>query len=81
MTRDPLLSLENVTKHFVVRRSLLGVPLQVVRAVDGISFEVAGAETLALAARELMGISLCVLGPEPDDAKQLGNALAAGTSR
>ena len=44
----PLLSLENVTKHFVVRRSLLGTPLAVVRAVDAISFDVAGAETLAL---------------------------------
>jgi len=44
----PLLSLENVTKHFVVRRSLLGAPLAVVRAVDAISFDVAGAETLAL---------------------------------
>jgi oligopeptide/dipeptide ABC transporter ATP-binding protein len=44
----PLLSLDNVTKHFVVRRSMLGVPLGVVRAVDGICLEVAGAETLAL---------------------------------
>ncbi len=44
----PLLSLENVTKHFVVRRSLLGMPLGVVRAVDEVSFDVAGAETLAL---------------------------------
>jgi ABC-type oligopeptide transport system ATPase subunit len=48
MNPTPLLSLENVTKHFVVRRSLLGVPLGVVRAVDGVSFDVAGAETLAL---------------------------------
>jgi oligopeptide/dipeptide ABC transporter ATP-binding protein len=44
----PLLALENVSKHFVVRRSVLGAPLGLVRAVDGISFEVAGAETLAL---------------------------------
>ena len=44
----PLLALENVTKHFVVRRSLLGVPTAVVRAVDGVSLTVAAGETLAL---------------------------------
>jgi peptide/nickel transport system ATP-binding protein/oligopeptide transport system ATP-binding protein len=44
----PLLTLENVTKHFVVRRSLLGAPTAVVRAVDGVSLSVAAGETLAL---------------------------------
>jgi peptide/nickel transport system ATP-binding protein/oligopeptide transport system ATP-binding protein len=44
----PLLTLENVTRHFVVRRSLLGVSTAVVRAVDGVSLEVAAGETLAL---------------------------------
>lgn len=44
----PLLALEDVTKHFVVRRSLLGTPTAVVRAVDGVSFTVAAGETLAL---------------------------------
>ena len=44
----PLLALENVVKHFVVRRSLLGVPTAVVRAVDGVSLTVAAGETLAL---------------------------------
>jgi peptide/nickel transport system ATP-binding protein/oligopeptide transport system ATP-binding protein len=44
----PLLALENVTKHFVVRRSLLGKPTAVVRAVDGVSLEVRAGETLAL---------------------------------
>ncbi|MET0652674.1 MAG: ATP-binding cassette domain-containing protein, partial [Hyphomicrobiaceae bacterium] len=44
----PLLALEEVTKHFVVRRSLLGAPTAVVRAVDGVSFTVAAGETLAL---------------------------------
>ena len=44
----PLLVLDNVTKHFVVRRSLLGAPTAVVRAVDGVSLSVAAGETLAL---------------------------------
>ena len=44
----PLLALDGVTKHFVVRRSLLGTPTAVVRAVDGVSLTVAPAETLAL---------------------------------
>jgi peptide/nickel transport system ATP-binding protein len=43
-----LLALDNVTKHFIVRRSLLGAPTAVVRAVDGISLEVRAGETLAL---------------------------------
>ncbi len=44
----PLLALDNVTKNFVVRRSLLGVPTAVVRAVDGVSLSVGAGETLAL---------------------------------
>ncbi len=44
----PVLSLENVTKHFVVRRSLVGTPTVVVHAVDGISLSVAAGEALAL---------------------------------
>jgi peptide/nickel transport system ATP-binding protein/oligopeptide transport system ATP-binding protein len=44
----PLLALEDVVKHFVVRRSLLGMPTAVVRAVDGVSLTVAAGETLAL---------------------------------
>jgi len=44
----PLLVLNDVIKHFAVRRSLLGVPTAVVRAVDGVSLEVRDGETLAL---------------------------------
>jgi peptide/nickel transport system ATP-binding protein/oligopeptide transport system ATP-binding protein len=44
----PLLALEDVTKNFVVRRSLVGVPTAVVQAVDGVSLAVAAGETLAL---------------------------------
>lgn len=44
----PLISVEGLVKHFVVRRSLLGRPQGVVQAVDGVSFSVAAGETLAL---------------------------------
>ena len=44
----PLLELGDVTKHFVVRRSLAGTPTAVVKAVDGVSLTVSAGETLAL---------------------------------
>jgi oligopeptide/dipeptide ABC transporter ATP-binding protein len=44
----PLLVVDNLVRHFVVRRSLLGEPRAMVRAVDGVSFTVAAGETLAL---------------------------------
>jgi peptide/nickel transport system ATP-binding protein/oligopeptide transport system ATP-binding protein len=44
----PVLQAENLTKHFVATRSLLGRPLATVKAVDGVSFALAPGETLAL---------------------------------
>jgi oligopeptide/dipeptide ABC transporter ATP-binding protein len=44
----PLLALKDVSKHFVVRRSLLGAATAVVRAVDGVSLAIDAGETLAL---------------------------------
>lgn len=44
----PLLQVEGLVKHFVAKRSLLGTPTAVVKAVDGVSFSVAAGETLAL---------------------------------
>jgi peptide/nickel transport system ATP-binding protein/oligopeptide transport system ATP-binding protein len=44
----PLLQVENLSRHFVVRRSLLGTPRATVKAVDGVSFEIGEGETLAL---------------------------------
>jgi oligopeptide/dipeptide ABC transporter ATP-binding protein len=44
----PLLVLDGVAKSFVVRRSLLGVPTALVRAVDGVSLSLDRGETLAL---------------------------------
>jgi oligopeptide/dipeptide ABC transporter ATP-binding protein len=43
-----LLEVEDLVRHFVVRRSLVGRPLATARAVDGVSFAVAPGETLAL---------------------------------
>ena len=44
----PLLSVRNLTKLYPARRSFFGRPLGEVRAVDGISFDIAQGETLAL---------------------------------
>jgi peptide/nickel transport system ATP-binding protein/oligopeptide transport system ATP-binding protein len=44
----PLLAVTQLTKRFVARRSLLGRPTAFVTAVDGVSFHVDAAETLAL---------------------------------
>jgi oligopeptide/dipeptide ABC transporter ATP-binding protein len=44
----PLLAAEGLTKHFVVRRSILGLPRASVKAVDDVSFTLNAGETLAL---------------------------------
>jgi oligopeptide/dipeptide ABC transporter ATP-binding protein len=43
-----LLEAEGLTKHFVVRRSLLGLPRATVNAVDNVNFTLKAGETLAL---------------------------------
>jgi oligopeptide transport system ATP-binding protein len=45
---DPLLVLEDVSKSFVVRRSIFGKPTARVHAVDGVSLTLRDGETLAL---------------------------------
>src|SRR5437763_2587966 len=44
----PLLSVRDLTKHFPIKRGLFGRVTGQVRAVDGVSFDVAAGETLAL---------------------------------
>jgi peptide/nickel transport system ATP-binding protein len=46
-SREPLLKVENLVKHFPVRTGIWGSH-QLVRAVDGVSFEVRPGETLGL---------------------------------
>jgi len=43
-----LLEVENVVRHFVAERSILGQPKAIVRAVDGVSFALEQGRTLAL---------------------------------
>ena len=43
-----LLEAENLSKHFVARRSVLGRPLATVKAVDGVDLMLERGETLAL---------------------------------
>jgi oligopeptide/dipeptide ABC transporter ATP-binding protein len=43
-----LLEVENLCKHFVARRSVLGRPLAVVKAVDGVDLTLEAGRTLAL---------------------------------
>ncbi len=46
--RAPLVSVRDLVVHFPIRKSLFGRPKGVVRAVDGVSFDVYPGETLAL---------------------------------
>src|SRR6185436_18324921 len=79
----PLLVLENVTKHFVVRRSIVGTPSAVVRAVDGVSFEVRDGETLALVGESGCGkstvgrLALRLLEPTAGSIRLAGRDLAS----
>ena len=45
---EPLLSVRDLTKHFIGHRSLLGVARAHVKAVDGVSFDVKAGETFAI---------------------------------
>src|SRR5689334_12587050 len=45
---QPLISIQELTVHFPVRRSLLGRARQVVKAVDGVSLDIYPGETLGL---------------------------------
>jgi oligopeptide transport system ATP-binding protein len=44
----PLLEVHSLTKHFAVKKDWFGRPKRVLRAVDGVTFEIASGETLGL---------------------------------
>lgn len=46
--KAPLLEIKNLTKHFVTKQSFTGIPLEVVQAVNNVSFSVYPGETLGL---------------------------------
>ena len=48
MTEGPMLEVRGLTKHFFGQSGLFGRETETVRAVDGVSFEIGGRETLAL---------------------------------
>ncbi|MCQ4159104.1 ATP-binding cassette domain-containing protein [Roseomonas sp. GC11] len=47
-TGTPLLAVEGLTRDFVTRRGLFGQPVQVMRAVDNVAFDIQAGETLGL---------------------------------
>ncbi|MEO5701400.1 MAG: dipeptide ABC transporter ATP-binding protein [Casimicrobiaceae bacterium] len=69
MTTAPLLAVENLVKHFPVRRGFFGLANGVVHAVDGVSFTIGVGETLALVGESGCGKStagrlvLCLIEP------------------
>jgi len=83
---EPQLALENVAKDFAVRRSAFGAAKGVVRAVDGVSLEVARGETLALVGESGCGkstvgrLALRLLEPTAGRVRFAGADLAALSS-
>jgi oligopeptide/dipeptide ABC transporter ATP-binding protein len=79
---SPLLELDGVRKHFVARRSLLGLPTALVRAVDNVSFSVKQGETLALVGESGCGkstvgrLALRLIEPTAGSVRFLGRDLA-----
>jgi oligopeptide transport system ATP-binding protein len=64
MPAEPILEVRDLTRHFVLRRSVLGRPVHVVRAVDGVSLAIRAGTTFALVGESGSGKSTlgrCIL--------------------
>ena len=62
--RETLLSVKNLKMHFVYDKTLLGKPVSVVKAVDGVSFDIHDGETFGLVGESGCGkttVGKCVL--------------------
>ena len=66
---DNLIEVRNLVKHFEVSKSLFSRNKKIVKAVDGISFDIKAGETLGLVGQSGCGKtttarSLCLLDPK-----------------
>jgi peptide/nickel transport system ATP-binding protein len=79
--QTPLLSVKNLTKHFPLKGGFLGGGKGVVRAVDGISFDVADGETLGIVGESGCGKSTTarllvdLITPDSGDIRLAGKRL------
>jgi peptide/nickel transport system ATP-binding protein len=83
--RQPILIAQDLKKHFQVKSGMLGGPKTYVKAVDGISFEVAKGETLGVVGESGCGKStaarLLIRLIEPDDGTVILDGEPVGVAR
>ena len=78
---DNLIEVRNLVKHFEVSKSVFSRNKKIVKAVDGISFDIKAGETLGLVGQSGCGKtttarSLCLLDPKTSG--KIGIGLTAG---
>ena len=66
---DNILEVQNLTKHFEVSKNVFSRNKKIIKAVDGISFDIKAGETLGLVGQSGCGKtttarSLCLLDPK-----------------
>jgi len=85
MTDEPLLSVRDLTKHYPITEGVLSREVGRVRAVDGISFDIARGETLGLVGESGCGKSTAattIVGlEEPTDGQVIFNGESRETVR
>jgi peptide/nickel transport system ATP-binding protein len=83
--RQPILIAQDLKKHFPVKSGFMGGPATYVKAVDGISFEVAKGETLGVVGESGCGKStaarLLIRLIEPDDGMVILDGDPVGVAR